>query len=168
MINPTARPTPAPGAEGWTVIVDLPPTVRWITLNQRVTTRDGAAARRRHAQTIAGVAYNALMRHRLPTGTEDRPGLDRIFLQVEYRFRDRRGQEPSNFEPTLKIIIDRLRPQRQHVQKGELIVELGIGMVADDKPDIIVRGAELPPGPPLGRKYPGPGQVILHIWPLPH
>lgn len=140
--------------------------VGWLSLNDRPGGRGAAIAAWRAKTAWRTAAYNALLRRRLPTG------LARIYVQVEFRFPDRLHRDPSNFEPTVKPIIDALQTTRQYHRKKrggglELVVEPGIGMVLGDDPRYLVRGPELPVGEPLGRANPIKGVVILHIVPLP-
>lgn len=160
----STRPSPQVPAsgDGWTVVIDMPLFGEWLNLN---TIHQMHWGRRWSGQRAwRKAAYDALSRKRLPKG------LGRVRVQVELRFTDRRVRDVSNFEPTLKPIIDALQPQKVTTstdKKGRkrTVVELGVGLIpGDDKryldrPEAII-------GEPLGRKNPVKGQVILHITPL--
>lgn len=186
MTAPARPPAPVALAEGWTVTIDMPvrdfgrradqgKPVGWLTLNRPPVSVRDKIDKDRIGDAWQRAAYRALERRRIPRD------LGRIYLTVQYRFTERHGQEPSNFESTLKHVIDALRPTKTRVQKTRVsqgrgrpplwvpkqVVEAGWGVIVDDKPEYLVRGPELPPGPYLGRNSPVKGQIILHIQPFP-
>jgi hypothetical protein len=142
--------------------------VGWLSLNKLPV---GAKAHARHwrarrAWRLAGkLAYQ---RARLPRG------LDRVYVEVEFRFaRRQRRLNPSNFELTVKPIIDALQPEvtgmRRNPKTKKLVpfVDYGWGVIPEDTQQHVVRGPEMAIGEPLGPKNPIKGMVILHIKPLP-
>lgn len=153
---------PASG-DGWTVIVDMPARAEWLNLN----TVHNWNWRRRWQSEVAWrkAAHDALKRKRLPKG------LDRVRVDVELRFPDRRVRDASNYEPTLKKIIDALQPQTvtwttdKKTGGKKPVVHLGVGLIPGDDKRYMDR-PEPTIGEPLGRNNPVKGQVILRITPL--
>lgn len=140
--------------------------VGWLSLNnlpKRARDRirwDQAKALWRRA------AYNALRKARVPTG------LNRIEVRVQFRFAEESGQEPPNYEPTVKPIIDALQKQKQYPQRTRrdgtrLVIELGVGVVPTDGRQHVTRGPEMPVGEPLGKHSRVQGMVIVYIRPIP-
>jgi hypothetical protein len=176
MTNPAARRSPVALAEGWTVEIPMPVDrkghpVGWVSLNGREHWRE--KHRRTQAWRIA--ARDAYAAHRL------RRGLDHVYIEIVFRFPDRRHRDPSNFEATAKPIIDALQPQKTSIirdketgkpklKKGgrfETREDIGWGVVPGDDPRYITRGPEMPVGEPLGRDHPVKGMVIITIKPFP-
>lgn len=175
MSAPAHRPTPHPLAEGWRVEIPMPvfpdgrqrgEPVGWLNLNKLTGGVRGAQQRWRVKKQWREAAYAAYRAHRLPRG------LDRIYLQVEFRFPDKVRRDPANYELTIKPIIDALQPERCGVRynpakkRREPFVDKGWGVVPGDDPRYVVRGPELAIGEPLGRGNPIKGMVILHITPM--
>lgn len=178
MTTTADRPAPAALAEvdGW-IRVEIPmpvfdsgsrqwQPVGWLSLNnlpERARDRiwwDKAKALWRRA------AYNAYLKARVPTG------LNRIEVRVQFRFAEEHGQEPPNYEPTVKPIIDALQKQKQYRRRTRsgawrLVVEMGVGVVPTDGRQHLRRGAELPVGEPLGKDHRIQGMVIVYIRRLP-
>lgn len=139
---------------GWLNSNNLPDTVR-----KKIIWDEAKALWRR-------AAYNAYVRARVPTG------VDRIEVRIEFRFLENHDQEPSNYEFTVKPIIDALQPLKSYPQKKRkggtrLVIELGAGVIPRDSQRHLVRGPELPVGAPLGKNSRVKGMVIVHIRPLP-
>lgn len=138
--------------------------VGWLSLNKLPNTVREQIKQKKIAKLWRQAAYNAYLKHRVPTG------LDRIYVQIEYRFAENHGQEPSNFERTVKPIIDALQPMRRYHRKTRkglrLVIELGAGVIPTDAQRHLVRGHELLVGEPLGKTNRVQGMVILYIKPF--
>lgn len=160
----SARPSPHVPAsgEGWTVVIDKPFGVEWLNLN---TVHKWHWRRRWDSQRAwRKAAHGALSRKRLPKG------LGRIRVEVELRFPDRITRDASNYQPTIKPIIDALQPQKvtwseKKNGKKEPVVHLGVGLIPGDDKRYIDQ-PEPTIGEPLGRNNHLKGQVILRITPL--
>lgn len=176
MTAPVDRRAPtAADEDGWLRVEILMPVfdagkrawkpVGWLSMNNLPSTAtekiwwDKAKAAWRRA------AYNAYLKAHVPVDC------GRIEVRIEFRFTEERGQEPSNYELTVKPIIDALQPLKQYRQRTKtghrLVIELGVGVIPRDDQRHLVRGPELPKGPPLGKKNRIKGMVIVHIKPLP-
>lgn len=179
MSAPARRPAPATIAEGWRIEIPMPDhgpdaparlrgkPVGWLNLNKLT---GGVRANQdrwwaKKAWRLA--AYLAYQQARLPRG------LPCVYIEVEFRFPDRTHRDPSNYELTVKPIIDALQPEKSGVRynpakKRRLpFVDKGWGVIPGDDPRYVVRGPELAIGEPLGRTNPVKGMVILHIKPFP-
>lgn len=179
MTSPARRPVPAAIAEGWSVPIEMPhhdgtvtrskrwKPVGWLSLNNLPDTVTKRIYHNKAKQAWLLAAVAALRRARIPRD------LGRVYVEIEFRFTEDHQQEPSNYELTVKPIIDAFKPERSGIRynpgkrRREPFVDHGYGLVPDDKQRYVVRGPELPIGPYLGRKNPIKGMVILHIKPLP-
>jgi hypothetical protein len=172
MIWPAHHGLPAPAQEGWTVEIQMPVfdsgrdlgnPVGWLNMNEWRRT-GGVRAAIKHwkvSQMWRRAAYQALIRHGVPAE------LGRVYVEVGFRFPDRRRRDLANYEPTVKACIDALQPTRTYVRKGKLVVEPGVGVVRGDDRRYLIRGPEKDPGPPLGPTSKTKGVVILTIVPFP-
>lgn len=173
MSDPTSPPTTT---RTWRVVVDMPvyesgrragEPVGWLTLNN---IRGGAGGRIADAK-VGGMwrraAYIALNTAKVPRG------LGYIEVTLEFVFTDRGTRDVAdNFQRTAKPVVDALgptrhywtetRPTRTNPGGKKLVVELGRGVVPNDGPDHVVRPEPII-GPPLGRKGPVRGRIIMHI-----
>jgi hypothetical protein len=178
MTTTADRPAPAALTEqdGWTrVEIPMPvfdsgrrqwQPVGWLSLN-KLPKRAQDSIWWDKAKTLwRRAAYNAYLKARVPTG------LNRIEVRVQFRFAEENGQEPSNYEPTIKPIIDALQKQKQYRQRTRsgawrLVVELGVGVIPTDGRKHLRRGPEMPVGDLLGKDNRVPGMVIVYIRPIP-
>jgi hypothetical protein len=139
--------------------------VGWLSLNRLPTTRWQKVAFDKVRGLWRTGAYSALVVARVPRG------LARAEVAVELRFTDRTVRDPSNYELTIKPVIDALGPQRIYESKAKkkdhgIVVEHGRGVIPGDDPRYLVR-PNTTVGEPLGRTNPIKGIVTLTIRPLP-
>lgn len=173
---PAFRPAPSLLAEGWRVEIPMPvfpdgkdrgKPVGWLNLNAIGTGARGAIKINKAKKQWRIAAALAYKKHRVPQN------LGAIYVLVGFRFSDRRHRDPSNYELTIKPVIDALQPQKSGIRynpalkKQAPFVDHGWGVVPGDDPRFVTRGPELQVGDPLGTKNPVKGMVIVHIFPMP-
>ncbi len=180
MTSPDLHSPPIDTADSWRVEIpmpvhgpDAPAALRgepagWLSLNNLPVGTKSISRFWRAKKAWRLAARDAYRRHRVPQG------LDRIYLVVEFRFPVRnKNLNPSNYEPTVKPIIDALQPEKTGMRRNPKtkklapFVDYGWGVVPDDAQRHVVRGPELLVGEPLGRTSPIKGMVIITITPFP-
>lgn len=115
---------PSTTPQQWRIIIPTPPE-GFLSLNK--VNRGHWSVSRRIARAWRTAAYQAAQIHRLPTG------LARVRIEVVLRFPDRRLRDASNYESTVKPIVDGLGPRRVYRDKhGKLHVDLGYGLIPGD------------------------------------
>jgi hypothetical protein len=159
---------PQTGLGTWRVEIPLPVGADWISLNKPSRHKYDDMKRNALRQNLRRLTFEALR----DAGVQQELG--RIRVQVELRFVDRRIRDVSNFEPTLKPMIDALQPTRRYtrttkkkignrtVLAKEQVVEWGWGVIAGDDRRYLER-PEPVIGEPLGRGTGRKGIVIFHI-----
>jgi hypothetical protein len=163
-----SAPAAETGLGTWSVEIPLPIGADWLSLNRPSRHKYEDIKRNALKKNLRRLAFDALAAARIPQE------LGRIQVLVELRFVDRRVRDVSNFEPTIKPIIDALQPTRRYMRKTkkrvgnrqveveELVTEWGWGLIeGDDKryldrPEAII-------GEPIGRGTGRKGVVVLHI-----
>lgn len=189
MSRPAPHPTVPPSGEGWTVVIDMPgpgprgqgKPVGWLNLN----TVSGMHWKKRWPIEVSwrAQAFRALTKHRLPkapppTGQIEQVAVQRYRVEVELRFTDATVRDASNYQPTIKKVIDALGPyeikmvmdRKRGVKRP--VEHLGCGLiVADDRR--YIEQPEPTIGPKITRRrYPDgrlitpDGQIVLRITPL--
>lgn len=159
------------GVKTWTVEIPLPIGADWISLNRAPAHLGEKISRDRLKKNLRRLAFEAL------ADAHVQQELGRVRVQVELRFTDRRTRDASNFEPTVKPIIDALQPTRKYrretkkrvggrtVTVPEIVTEWGWGVVEGDDRRYLERPEPII-GEPIGRKTGRKGVVVLHITPL--
>lgn len=160
--------TPRDGADCWTVAIDMPVyedgrdkgrPVGWITTNDRSASKAGGMHEAKRRKLWRQKAYATYLLHRLPKN------VGRIHITFQYAFVNNVRPDESNLPPTTKPIIDALMPYRTEIRKGKPVKHEGVGMIRDDKHDVVI-GAQQPLAPFLGRGSRVGGRVIVTITPL--
>jgi hypothetical protein len=162
------RPEAEAGFGTWTVEVPLPIGADWLSLNKMPRHKGDHIRRNALIKNLRRIAFDQIRAARVPQK------LGRIRVQVELRFVDRRVRDASNFEPTIKPIIDAVQPTRQYdrtVRKRignrlekvtEKVTEWGAGLVDGDDRRYLER-PEPTIGEPIGAGTGRKGTVVLHI-----
>lgn len=96
------------GVATWSVEIPLPIGADWLSLNRAPANVGQKIKADRLRKTLRRLAFDALSEARV------QQELGRVRVQVELRFTDRRTRDASNFEPTIKPIIDALQPTRRY------------------------------------------------------
>lgn len=155
----------------WHVEIPLPVGADWMSLNKPARHKGEQIKRNQLKKNLRKIAFDALTEARV------QQELGRVRVLVELRFVDRRTRDVSNFEPTVKPIIDALQPTRRYtrmnkkkignriVEVPERVTEWGRGVVEGDDRRYLDR-PEPVIGEPIGRGTGRKGVVILHITPL--
>jgi hypothetical protein len=159
------------GVATWSVEIPLPIGADWMNLNKPPRHRGEQIRRNALKKNLRRLAFDAL------ADAHVQQELGRVRVQVELRFVDRRTRDVSNFEPTIKPIIDALQPTRKYrrevttkiggrtVKVPEIVTEWGWGVIAGDDRRYLDRPEPII-GEPIGRGTGRKGVVILHITPL--
>lgn len=156
------------GVGTWRVEIPLPIGADWISLNRPSQHKYDEIKRKALCKNLRRLTFEAL------SAANVQQELGRVRVQVELRFVDRRTRDVSNFEPTLKPMIDALQPTRRYkrvtkkkignrtVPVEELVTEWGWGVVAGDDQRYLERPEPII-GEPIGRGTGRKGIVIFHI-----
>lgn len=152
------------------VEIPLPAGTTWISLNRAPRSRGEKIGWDKWKKRWRLAAYTALLNAGIPS-------FERIHLQVELRFVDRRVRDASNYRPTVKPMIDALQVGREYdtvrrtkaygrtVEQVRHVIEYGAGIIPGDDRRYLVEPEHLI-GPPIGRDAGTKGIVIFHITPL--
>jgi hypothetical protein len=152
----------------WTVEIPLPVGADWMSLNRPARHTGEQVKRNALKKNLRRLTFEALRDARIPQE------LGRVRVLVELRFVDRRVRDVSNFEPTLKPMIDALQPTRRYVRTTkkklggqtvtgeEQVTEWGWGVVEGDDRRYLERPEPII-GEPIGRGTGRKGVVVFHI-----
>jgi hypothetical protein len=162
----------APAAETglgtWSVEIPLPIGADWLSLNRPPRHKYDEIKHNALKANLRRLTFEALR------DANVQQELGRIRVQVELRFATQRTRDVSNFEPTLKPMIDALQPTRRYkrvkkkkigkrtVPVEEVVTELGWGVIAGDDQRYLER-PEPVIGELIGRGTGRKGIVIFHI-----
>lgn len=161
--------TPRPGAEGWTVQIDMPvfpggrnvgKPVSWITTNDRPASKNGGLAEAKRRKLWRQKAYATYLLAKLPKD------IGRIHVTFQYGFVNGTHPDLTNLGPTEKPLIDALLPYRTEIRKGKEVTHEGVGMIHNDKFPWVVHGPDQPLLPYLGHTSRIRGRVAITIIPL--
>lgn len=164
----TAPATTGKDCRTWRVEVPLPIGADWISLNKPPRHLGEKVKRDQLKKNLRRLACDAIRAAGVPEG------LGRIRVQVELCFVDARIRDASNFEPTVKPIIDAVQPTRHYkrnvtkrsgnrkVPVEEKVTEWGAGLVQGDDRRYLERPEPII-GEPIGRGTGRKGIVVLHI-----
>ncbi len=163
-----SAPAAATGTSTWTVEVPLPVGADWMSLNRPPRHMGEQIKRNALKKNLRRLTFEALRDARIPQE------LGRVRILVEMRFVDRRVRDVSNFEPTIKPMIDAFQPTRRYVRTTkkkiggqtvegqEQVTEWGWGVVEGDDRRYLERPEPII-GEPIGRGTGRKGIVIFHI-----